>query len=222
MHRLTPLLLSSLMLISSRMDVRAGLVFERGHLDIAAVVTATQTEAVFPFHVEEDRPVFITGIKSSCECTEGRSERKAYQPGEKGEIRAIFKHGERVGEQFKSITVRTDEQGVGPQRLSFKVVIPRVVEVTPVALFWEAGGTGQAKEIQIVFPDDKFPPVEVVIVGERKNVDAGLRCVEQGKKYVLTVTPHSTSEPWKEELPIEINFGGELGVRRQICYAYAK
>jgi len=209
-----------LAIFSVQAEIRAGLVFEKTHLDITAPIAATQTEAVFPFHAEG--ATTIKGLKSSCECTEVRSERMIYQPGEKGEVRAIFKHGERVGEQFKTITVRTDEAGVGPQKLSFKVVIPRVVEVTPVALFWGTGAPKEAREIQIVFPDEKCLPVDVRISGERKNADAALRCLEPGRKYLLTVSPRSTSEAWKEELPIEMDFGGELGVRKQVCYAYVK
>ncbi len=211
-----------LAVFSNLAAVRAGLVFENSHLDIEARVTATQTVAVFRFHVEGDRAITIKEIKSSCECTEGRADRAAYQPGERGEIRAVFKHGERTGEQFKTVTVKTDEAGIGPQRLSFKVLIPRVVEVVPVALFWQTGAKSEAKEIRISFPDGKFQPVEVGLVGPQKNVSAELRCLEKGTRYVLTVSPRSTSEPWKEELPIEMNFGGELGIRRQVCYAYVK
>ena len=126
--------------------IRAGLVFENTHLDIDASATATQTVALFPFHVDGERAITIKGIKSSCECTEGHADRVAYQPGERGEISAIFQHGERTGEQFKTITMKTDEPGVGPQRLSFNVVIPRVVEVVPVALFWETGEVARKAE----------------------------------------------------------------------------
>lgn len=221
MHGLTPFAVA-LLIWAGLVEVRAGLVFEKTHLDITAPVAATQTEAVFPFRTEGDRAVSITALKSSCECTEVRSARMIYQPGETGEIHAVFKHGERVGEQFKTLTVRTDEQGVAPQRLSFDVVIPRVVEVAPVALFWQTGAPREGKEIRIAFPEEKFKPVDVTISGEAKNVDARLDCVEAGKKYVLKVVPRSTSEPWKEELAIAINFGGEQGIRRQVCYAYVK
>lgn len=202
--------------------ILAGLVFEKTHLDITAPVTATQTEAIFPFRVDGGIDVSIKAVKSSCECTVGKSDKVSYTLGERGEIRASFTHGERVGEQFKSLTIRTDEPGVGPQKVSFKVVIPRVVEVSPVALFWTRGGRIESKEIQIVFPDEKFKPVGIVMQGEQKNIDAKLTCLESGKRYVLTVSPLSTSESWKEELPIEIDFGRVLGVRKQICYAYVK
>jgi len=218
MRRLSILLLS--VIFSNLSTSRAGLVFETPHLDITAPVTSTQTEAIFPFRV--DGATSIKSVKSSCECTVGKSNKVSYQPGERGEIRAIFTHGERVGEQFKTLTIRTDEPGVGPQKVSFKVVIPRVVEVSPVALFWTRGAKIEMKEIQIVFPDGKFKPVGIGIPGKQKNIDAKLTCVESGKRYVLTVSPRSTAESWKEELSIEMDFGPELGVRKQICYAYVK
>jgi len=201
---------------------QAGLVFDKPHLDIQAPVTVTQTEAIFPFHVEGTSEVTLKAIKSSCECTEGKTDKLSYKPGEQGELRAVFKHGERVGEQFKTITVKTDEPGGGAQKVSFKVVIPRVVEVSPVALFWATGSQRESKEIRIGFPDTEVRPVGVVLSGGQDHVDAILTCLEPGSKYLVTVRPRSTSSDWKEELVLEMDFGSELGVRKQICYAYVK
>ncbi len=136
-------------------------------------------------------------------------------------IQAVFTHGDRSGEQFKTITVRTNEAGNMPTRLSFNVLIPKLVEMVPVALFWDKDGKSDSREILVSFPEAGAKLLSVGISSHSNHLSAKLRCLEDMKKYVLTVTPLSVKEHWKEEIIIEVQWKS-LGARHYSCYAYVK
>jgi hypothetical protein len=85
-------------------------------------------------------------VTTSCGCT-AASARQSADPGEKGEVTATFKIGDRTGVQQKAITVLTDDTTRPSTILSLKVVIPQVLELQPTFVFWQAGEAPKPKLI---------------------------------------------------------------------------
>src|SRR5690606_23474941 len=94
-------------------------------------------EAVYEFTNTGDQTVTITSAKASCGCTVPTLEKKVYEPGESGELTAIFTLGSRQGAQHKTITVETESGDESQQyKLELEVDIPIPVTLSPRVRFW--------------------------------------------------------------------------------------
>lgn len=122
------------------------IVVEAGPLDTQAVVA-------FAFTNTGDEPVTIESIQSSCGCTTAALDKKTYAPGESGSITATFSFGDRVGQQIKRITVRTDDPRRPQQVLVLRVEIPQPVRLEPRALMWRGDEPRESKTMRIVLTD---------------------------------------------------------------------
>ena len=86
-------------------------------------------------------------MKPSCGCTTAALAKNDVAPGEKGEITATFKIGDRTGLQVKTITVETDDPKAPQTVLTFKATIAQMLEVQPNFVFWQANEPAQPKTI---------------------------------------------------------------------------
>src|ERR1700731_1694691 len=78
----------------------------------------------FQYQNKGDKPIAIKSVTTSCGCTAATAKNSA-EPGEKGEVTATFKVGDRTGTQQKTITVTTDDPMHPTAMLNLKVVIPQ-------------------------------------------------------------------------------------------------
>jgi hypothetical protein len=198
---------------------RAELIFESSHVDLDAGASDASTEAVFGFTNKGRRAVEIREVKSSCDCTTTKLEKRRYDPGETGAIKAVFTFGERVGEQFKQITVKTDEGVESVYRLSFRVRISEWLTAAPIALFWTQGGKAETKTIRVNCPEQQATSVVVTAVFHK--VKARVESGGGGQSYEVIVSPKSTGEVFREEILVDAEFPG-VGKRTIRCYAYVK
>jgi hypothetical protein len=88
----------------------------------------------------------LKNVTTSCGGTAATAKQSA-EPGEKGEITATFKIGDRIGTQQKAITVVTDDPAHPTATLALKVVIPQVLELHPMFVYWQAGEGAKAKTV---------------------------------------------------------------------------
>ena len=170
------------------------IVFEQNEIVHEAGLMDERTEAVFKFTNEGDQTVMITNLKSSCGCTVPQLEKKDYQPGESGEIKAIFTYGARVGTQHKRINVETDEPENNSYTLSLVTKIPEWVVVEPRILRWKAGEEPAPQTIRVSVMDPDKVQVELpnglLQHFEMEKADSA----DGDKAQVFTVKPKSVTE----------------------------
>ena len=122
------------------------LAWEQTQIELHPAVGDDTAIGHFQYQNKGDKPVAIKSVTTSCGCTAASAKQSA-DLGEKGEVTATFKIGDRTGVQQKAITVLTDDTTHPSTILSLKVVIPQVLELQPTFVFWQAGEAPKAKAI---------------------------------------------------------------------------
>jgi uncharacterized protein DUF1573 len=125
---------------------RSELVWEQTQLELHPAVGDDTAVGHFKYENKGDKAVAIKSVNSSCGCTAATAKQSA-EPGEKGEVTATFKVGDRMGVQQKAITVVTDDAAHPSTTLMLKVVIPVLLELQPTFVYWQAGEAPKPKTI---------------------------------------------------------------------------
>jgi uncharacterized protein DUF1573 len=133
-------------LISVSSNARCQLVCEQTELELHPSVGDETAVGHFKYQNKGDKPIAVKSVTTSCGCT-AASARNSAAPGEKGEVTATFKVGDRTGTQQKTITVTTDDPMHPTAMLNLKVVIPQLLDLQPTFLYWQAGEEAKAKTI---------------------------------------------------------------------------
>src|SRR5947199_2879948 len=80
----------------------------------------------FKYQNTGDKPVRFKSVRTSCGCTVAQTQKEEVPPGEKGEITATLKIGDRTGVQIKNVTVETDDPANTVTVLTLKAVLPEL------------------------------------------------------------------------------------------------
>ena len=98
---------------------------DKNAIELPAMQPGTKETVSFTFTNTGTRPLVIQKVKTQCGCTVARYSRRPIAPGERGEVRAVFRAGKDTrGYLHKTVTVVTNE-GSEPRYLNFTV---RVLE----------------------------------------------------------------------------------------------
>src|SRR3984893_16038750 len=100
MQARTRLLLIAI-LVSVVTSARAELVWEQTQLELHPAVGEDTAIGHFKYQNKGDKPIAIKSVTTSCGCTAASAKQSA-GPGEKGEVTATFKIGDRTGLQQKA------------------------------------------------------------------------------------------------------------------------
>ncbi len=172
----------------------AALEWESQRISQTASVVDEKAEFEFNFTNTGTTSVTITSTRGSCGCTTARLDKKTFEPGESGKIKATFVFGDRAGKQLKRITVHTKEDGaegkpiVKSTALEIRVTIPQPVIFKPRLVYWRPGEILAPKKVQVLI--DYENPVEVKIVKVTGgSITAQLNALEDGKNYELILAP---------------------------------
>src|SRR5881396_527262 len=131
-------ILSVIFLLAAASVARSQLAWDKTELELHPAVGDTEAVGHFIYQNKGDKPIAIKNVTTSCGCTAASAKQSA-APGEKGEVTATFKIGDRIGLQQKAITVVTDDPTKPTTTLTLKVAIPQVLEVQPTLLYWQSG-----------------------------------------------------------------------------------
>jgi len=120
----TPLrsLVLSLLAGSAAVSLRA-LEWQTSHLERRPPAGAEVVRVEYRFRNSTPKPVRITGLTTSCGCTEASVDDTLVRPGASGSVKVLFTVGKRTGRQLKSIYVHTDEMP-GLTELELVVELP--------------------------------------------------------------------------------------------------
>lgn len=194
-HPLTVLALG--LILGPAAPVWAELVWKEKQVSIQAPAGTQETKTSFSFVNQGKKAVTIREIKSSCNCTVPKLEKKAYQPGEEGRVEVVFNHGSRTGLQKSSITVLTDDPKLSDAELQLALEIKTWLQMSPPFVLWLKDSDPEAKEISLRLE----PGVEILSAKCEGNVFRVKKAAREGAVQ-LQIRPSSTSKPVRA--PVEI------------------
>jgi hypothetical protein len=126
---------------------QAQLAFEKTELELNPPAGAETAVATFKYENKGDKKIHINNVRTSCGCTTAALKSNDVAPGEKGEIVATLKTGDRVGLQTKTVTVESDDAKSPQTILTLKANIIQLLELQPTFLSWQANEKPDAKTI---------------------------------------------------------------------------
>jgi len=165
--------------------------------------TAGDKEAVghFKYQNTGSQPVRFKSVHTSCGCTAAQSQKDEVPPGEKGEITATFKIGDRTGTQVKSVTVQTDDPVNATTVLTLKAVIPQQLEINPTFVFWGQGEALKPKSI-VVRPSKDFPVKQLKVTSSSPDFQTKVEQTGNGQ-FKIDIQPSDTSRNMAATLTIQ-------------------
>jgi hypothetical protein len=208
-------LVSSLVTLLSLATSATALDWKSTTQSVATAPFQTTQDAVFAFHNKSSKPVTIRDVQTSCDCLEATSDRKLYQPGESGEIRARFTVGDRIGLYERVVTVVTDEPG-DPVRLLLQIEVPEVATLAPRSVAWKKDEPAAEKTVELT----AAPGLEIVFADAQATNDAftvRLETVEAGRHYRLHLKARDTKQPISAAIRV---FGKEKSGHNVVVSAY--
>ena len=164
---------------------------------------AADKEAVghFKYQNTGSKPVRFKSVHTSCGCTAAQTQKDEVPPGEKGEITATFKIGDRTGTQVKTVTVDTDDPVNATTVLTLKAVIPQELEISPTFVFWGQGEAPKPKTI-VVRAGKDFSVKQLKVTSSSPDFET--KVAETGKgQFKIDVQPHDTSRNMAATLTIQ-------------------
>ncbi len=102
----------------------SGLVWEQPSITLTGQPGQRVLSTAFHFRNTSAHPVTILALEPSCRCLNADVAKPVWQPGESGEVRAVFTVGPQTGKVLRSIEVLTDEPGPPPLALTLQVNLP--------------------------------------------------------------------------------------------------
>ena len=165
--------------------------------------TAGDKEAVghFKYQNTGSQPVRFKSVHTSCGCTAAQSQKDEVPPGEKGEITATFKIGDRTGTQVKSVTVQTDDPVNATTVLTLKAVIPQQLEINPTFVFWGQGEALKPKSI-VVRASKDFPVKLLKVTSSSQDFQTKVEQTGNGQ-FKIDIQPTDTSRNMAATLTIQ-------------------
>jgi Protein of unknown function (DUF1573) len=165
--------------------------------------TATDKEAVghFKYQNTGSKPVRFESVHTSCGCTAAQTQKDEVPPGEKGEITATFKIGDRTGTQVKTVTVNTDDPVNATTVLTLKAVIPQELEINPSFVFWGQGEAPKPKTI-VVRAGKDFSVKQLKVTSSSPDFETKVAQTAKGQ-FRIDVQPHDTSRDMAATLTIQ-------------------
>jgi len=147
------------------------------------------------------QPKQFKSVHTSCGCTAAQSQKDEVPPGEKGEITATFKIGDRTGTQVKSVTVQTDDPVNTTTVLTLKAVIPQQLEINPTFVFWGQGEALKPKSI-VVRASKDFPVKQLKVTSSSPDFQTKVEETGNGQ-FKIDIQPSDTSRNMAATLTIQ-------------------
>jgi hypothetical protein len=126
-------------------------------------------------------------------------------PGEKGEITATFKIGDRTGTQVKTVTVETDEAPHAVTVLTLKAVLPEMLTLAPSFVYWAAGEEPKAKTITAKAGKD-FPAKNVTVTSSNPEFLTKVEPGDANGEWKINIQPKQTARAMASALTIRPDY----------------
>jgi hypothetical protein len=196
---------------------QAQLAWEKTELELTPALGEASAVGVFKYQNKGDKTIQIKAVRTSCGCTTAALQKNDVAPGEKGEITATFKIGDRTGLQVKSVTVETDDPKQPTTVLTLKAMIAQFLDLQPTFVFWQTGEAAKSKTI--VAKAGKGVSIKNIEVTS-SSPDFTTK-VEPGSagEFKINVTPRDTARSSTSTLTIKPDSAAGAG---KVYYASAR
>jgi hypothetical protein len=179
----------------------AELKWEQTTVELHPAATDKQAVGHFKYQNIGTKSVRFKSVHTSCGCTAAQTQKDEVPPGEKGEITATFKIGDRTGTQVKTVTVDTDDPVNATTVLTLKAVIPQELELNPTFVFWRQGDAATPKTIAVRAGKD-FPVKQLKVTSSSPDFETKVEQTGNGR-FKIDVQPHDTSRNMAATLTIQ-------------------
>jgi hypothetical protein len=180
---------------------RAELKWEQTAVELHPAATDKEAVGHFKYQNTGNTPVRFKSVHTSCGCTAAQTQKDEVPPGEKGEITATFKIGDRTGTQVKTVTVDTDDPVNATTVLTLKAVIPQELEINPSFVFWGQGEAPKPKTI-VVRAGKGFPVKQLKVTSSSPDFETKVEQTGEGQ-FRIDVQPRDTSRNMAANLTIQ-------------------
>ena len=187
------------------MSARAELKWEQTTLELHPGFSDKEAVGHFKYENAGKTPIHFKSVRSSCGCTAAQSQKDEVPAGEKGEITATFKIGDRTGTQVKTVTVETDDPAQAVTVLTLRTIVPQLLDIKPTFVYWAAGEEPKAKTITVTTAKDS-PAKNLTVTSSSADF---LTKVEPGKspgEWKIDVEPKQTARAMASSLTIQPDF----------------
>jgi hypothetical protein len=181
---------------------RAQLKFEQTQVELHPGIADKETVGHFKYQNTGDKPIHFRSVHASCGCTTAQTQKDVVQPGDKGEITATFKIGERTGTQIKTVTVETDDPANATTVLTLKAVLPEMLQIQPALITWNIGETAAPKTITVK-PSKDFPVKQLNVTSPNPEFATKVERDSGSGEFKVAVTPKETTHPAATALTIQ-------------------
>jgi hypothetical protein len=182
---------------------RAELKWEQTQLELHPAANDKETVGHFKYQNTGDKPVRFKSVRTSCGCTVAQTQKEEVPPGEKGEITATLKIGDRTGVQIKNVTVETDDPANVVTVLTLKAVLPVLLEIKPTFVYWEGAEAPKPKTITVHAGKD-FPVKELKVTSSSPDFQTKVEQVGNGE-FKIDIEPKQMTHPAATTLTIQPN-----------------
>jgi len=180
---------------------RAELKWEQTSVELHPAPADKEAVGHFKYQNTGSQPVRFKSVHTSCGCTAAQSQKDEVPPGEKGEITATFKIGDRTGTQVKSVTVQTDDPVNATTVLTLKAVIPQQLEINPTFVFWGQGEALKSKSI-VVRASKDYPVRQLKVTSSSPDFQTKVEETGNGQ-FKIDIQPSDTSRNMAATLTIQ-------------------
>ena len=170
---------------------RAELKWEQTLIELHPAGGDKEAVGHFKYQNTGNQPVRIKSVHTSCGCTAAQTQKDEVPPGDKGEITATFKIGDRTGTQVKNVTVDTDDPVNATTVLTLKAVIPQEIEINPSLVFWGQGEAPNPKTI-VVRAGKDFHLKHLTVTSSNPDFKTKVEQAGTGE-FKINVQPRETS-----------------------------
>lgn len=181
---------------------QAQLTWEKTEVELKPKPGDAEAVASFKYENKTDKPIKITSVKSSCGCTVPALKKDVVEPGEKGELTATFKIGNRTGLQQKTVTVQTDHPAQPVTNLVLKANIAQALEIQPTFVYWENGEEPRPKKIAVKAGGD-VAISKVDVTSSSPDFTTKVLKGSAAGEFVIQVTPKNTQSQLAATLTIK-------------------
>ena len=184
----------SLLLCALACHCQASLKFGSTRLEFNAEPNTDVVHGAYEFTNNGDHEVKILSLKPSCGCTTAKLDKETYAPGESGTIQVTMELPEEGGIRQKLIYVTTNDPDAREITLEIVADVKPILSIVPRLLVWRNGEDAIPKQafIQIVIDNPVHIPS---VVAEPEGFTTRLDTTQDGKRYVLWLTPKATDKP---------------------------
>ncbi len=165
----------------------------------------TEVSGTFHFTNRGERPVSITGVRTTCSCTAATPDKTRFAPGESGSIAARLKVSRGPGLVSKFIYVSTDEPQDLGTALELGCLERQFMSADKSWMTWRIGEAADTRTIRLTVDDER--PIHI---REVRTTPAGftheLKTLVDGRAYELRITPTDTAAKHRQDFELTTDY----------------